>query len=307
LLTKAPAFSATAGNLLWVFAAEGYNRTTSVVSIEDTAGNVFTRIDSDVQPGAGRAEQWYAKNISGNPADVVTVKWTDNIPDRVVIVHQYSGLDTVSPLDVLNSDNGQSTAAATPSIFPIKSGEIAVSGLLMDSPNPVTVGAGYAIAGDLSGTGAHAATEDQLTSSLSPLMGNWTIPDVNWVVLQASFKAAPPALPPIQNVVTVSISALYDDGSVPPIQVGVYQLNGSNSTAILTLAPDPTGAASGQVTVSSAQTYQVSLFLNGKDMNDMLYPGALALALMPKLSQANFLIVLFKTTGLVKSFSSGAS
>jgi len=40
LLTKAPAFSATAGNLLWVFAAEGYNRTTSVVSIEDTAGNV---------------------------------------------------------------------------------------------------------------------------------------------------------------------------------------------------------------------------------------------------------------------------
>lgn len=115
-------------------------------------------------------------------------------------------------------------------------------------------------------------------------------------------------VPPIQNIVTVSISTTYDDGSIPTIlTVNVNDVTTSTTVNRLSLTPDPvTGAASGVFTLINTETYQVALIAAGSQIGEIFYEGGLVLGLMPQLSQANFSVVLFKATGAIKSFNSGA-
>ena len=132
---------------------------------------------------------------------------------------------------------------------------------------------------------------------------------VGWVQGLVALKLLVPPPPPIQNIVTVNISATYDDGSIPTIlTVNVNDTtNPKNTLGQLSLTPDPvTGAASGVFTLVNTETYQVALLVAGSQVGQTFYDGGLVLALMPQLSQANFSIVLFKATGAVKSFTSGA-
>jgi len=127
------------------------------------------------------------------------------------------------------------------------------------------------------------------------------------VTLTATPNVPPP--PPLQNIVTVSISATYDDGSIPTIlTVNVNDITDpKNTIGQLNLTPDSvTGAAIGVFTLASTETYQVTLVAMGSQVGQTFYDGGLVLTLMPKVSQANFSIVLFKATGAVKSFTSGA-
>jgi hypothetical protein len=119
-----------------------------------------------------------------------------------------------------------------------------------------------------------------------------------------------PTSAPIANIVTVSISATYDDGSIPTIlSVAVADVTSPTTTVTeLSLTPNPTtGLASGSFTLSSTETYEVILYMAGTQVGQTFYQGNLVLALMPQISQANFTLVLFKASGAVKSFTSGAS
>jgi len=119
-----------------------------------------------------------------------------------------------------------------------------------------------------------------------------------------------PAVPLVTQPVTVSISATYDDGSIPTIlSVAVADVTSPTTTITeLSLTPNPTtGLASGSFTLSSTETYEVILYMASKQVGQTFYQGNLVLALMPQISQANFTLVLFKASGAVKSFTSGAS
>jgi hypothetical protein len=119
----------------------------------------------------------------------------------------------------------------------------------------------------------------------------------------------------VTPAVRVSISALYEDGTVPPgVEVVVNQIVSNpdgtvTSTPALQLVPDATsGAASGLIALDPAITYQAVLYRNGIEVGEPLpYPVGLMLAVMPKISKVNFGVVLAKDTGLVDSFTSGAS
>ena len=126
---------------------------------------------------------------------------------------------------------------------------------------------------------------------------------VNWYIGLAVLNT----IPPIQNPMTVNISATYDDGSIPTIlTVGISDVTTAPTTT-LSLTPDPiTGKAGGTFTVTSGRIYEVALFAAGSQVGQTFYEGDLVLALMPQISQANFSVVLFKATGAVKSFSSSA-
>jgi hypothetical protein len=113
--------------------------------------------------------------------------------------------------------------------------------------------------------------------------------------------------------ITASVSALYDDGTIPTVEVDINQVvtnpdGTTTATPVLVLTPDPTtGQASGTMVISQSLSYQTVLWVNNIAVANSINPGALILAMMPQISQVNFSVVLFKATGLVKSFSSGAS
>jgi len=116
----------------------------------------------------------------------------------------------------------------------------------------------------------------------------------------------------VQPLITVNFSALYDDGTVPQLQLIVNQvtLNADGTTTavgLLALTPDATGNAAGSFLVDPAMTYQAAVVLNGVPISpNAFYPAALMLATMPNITKANFGLVLFRSTGLVKGFTSGA-
>lgn len=114
----------------------------------------------------------------------------------------------------------------------------------------------------------------------------------------------------VQPVLTVNFSALNDDGTIPNVQLVLTQVvfnadGTTNSTSLLDLVPDASGNASGQFLLDPTQTYDAVLL--GAPMQPMLYPAALVLAAMPQITKANFSVVLFKASGLVKSFGSSAN
>src|SRR5438132_6885497 len=111
----ATAANHTAGNLLVVIGRGGNRAATMTVS--DTAGNTFTQIATGLQGGMQRLSIFYAKNITGNASNVVTVTYSGIEDFRHVHVLQYSGLDKVSPLDTNASGGGASGGTLTSGNF----------------------------------------------------------------------------------------------------------------------------------------------------------------------------------------------
>jgi hypothetical protein len=119
----------------------------------------------------------------------------------------------------------------------------------------------------------------------------------------------------VQPLITVSVSVAYNDGTIPTVEVDLFQVvtnpdQTTTSTQILHLVPDSTGNASGQFLMNPALTYEGVLVLNGAPVGQPLsYPGALVLAAMPQISKVNFGVVMLKASAIpqVKSFTSGAS
>ena len=97
----------TAGNLNVVVV--GWNDSTAVVnSVTDSRGNVYARaVGPTIRAGVASQSIYYAKNIVAAAANSNTVTVQFNVPAIYpdIRILEYSGLDTVNPVDV--------TAAAT--------------------------------------------------------------------------------------------------------------------------------------------------------------------------------------------------
>jgi hypothetical protein len=101
-----------AGNLI-VIALDWDNQAVNVLSVTDTKGNVYAAAAPPVN-GAGAISQWrdqifYAKNI-GDGANTVNVEFSGSVHSELYI-HEYSGADQTSPLDVTASSIGNGTVA----------------------------------------------------------------------------------------------------------------------------------------------------------------------------------------------------
>ena len=102
--TATAAYNQAAGRTILVFANQfsaGFDATTP---IQDTAGNVWTRITAlTVVAGGGNNYYqgvWFCYNCLGNSSNVITVKYTTNSSFRVVNSYDISGVLTASsPID----------------------------------------------------------------------------------------------------------------------------------------------------------------------------------------------------------------
>ena len=94
--------STTTGNLLVAIVKSEHGSTTvSVTDITDTAGNTWTIVANAHRSAIGDPSVClaYAKNITGNAANVVTATLSPAGDFRRIIVEEFSGLDTTSPED----------------------------------------------------------------------------------------------------------------------------------------------------------------------------------------------------------------
>src|SRR2546422_3108879 len=132
----------TLGNLNVVVV--GWNNSTAAVSsVTDSRGNAYAVAAAPVvQSGTASQVIYYAKNISaaGAGANTVTVTFSTAAAFPDIRIAEYSGLDTVSPLDV--SVGAQGTTTSTSNSGPVtttNANDLLVGANLVQS---ITTGAG---------------------------------------------------------------------------------------------------------------------------------------------------------------------
>jgi len=177
----------TAGNLNVVLV--GWNDTTSTVtSVTDSRGNTYALAIGPTSGTGLRQSIYYAKNIAAG-SNTMTVKFNQAAAFVDIRALEYSGLDTVSPLDVTagavgSGITGNSGSATTTSVK-----ELIVGGG-MTATRFTQAGTGFTLR-TITNPDADIA-EDKVTTAAGSY--NATCPNSPagpWVMQMATFRAAP--------------------------------------------------------------------------------------------------------------------
>lgn len=188
-----PATNHIAGNLLVVLIK--YEGTSTTLSVSDTAGNAYTGLtQANHSNNDLHTRIFYAKNITGNASNVVTVTWGAARTFRHVTVHQYSGANQGAPFDQENSGQGNSgTAMSTGNVTTMSPSEMMVAIAGEYSPQNYTAGTNWTIRTDFNpelGAGG-TATEDRSVNVIGTYNATMTQSNsVEWIMSLATFKAA---------------------------------------------------------------------------------------------------------------------
>ena len=190
----APATNHTSGNLLVVFTVCYSADATEIVSITDTAGNTYTKINGtpDTVPLL-YVEMWYAKNVIGNASNVVTVTYDGSYWVRGIQVLQYAGCDTVDPLDQTAIGKGSTgTTGITADVTTTFADEVLVAGDGIYNNVTHTAGTGYTIRTSLGGSEpSYGSTEDMIVEEIGTYNASFSYSsNTPWAIVMASFKAA---------------------------------------------------------------------------------------------------------------------
>ena len=172
-----------AGDLIVVGIASGGATSTMF----DSQGNTFVH---DVSLNVyGGVDIYHAANIKGGP-DTVTVH-IDNWDHLDVIIHEYSGVDRYSPLDVTSTNSGGSGKALDSGSKTTNFPNELIFGLGSDIYNTdtVTVGANFALRRIETGNGT-AFSEDRVVNSTASYNATATINhSTYWGMAMATFKS----------------------------------------------------------------------------------------------------------------------
>jgi glucose/arabinose dehydrogenase/PKD repeat protein len=213
----------TAGNLIVVYAVWG---NTGSVTLSDTAGNTYVSVQAATTWGrtsSWRAQVFYAKNVAGG-ANTVTGTFSSSVSGSFggIYVHEYAGMDKVSPLDVVKSAKGTGTALSS-------------GAAVTTNANDLIFGAG-ATAGAITSAGAAYSVR-------STVSGNWTM-DRN-VTTTGSYAATATATSARWVMQLVAFKAQAGTDSTPP-------------STVLT-APTSGSTVSGTIAVSATATDDVAV------------------------------------------------
>jgi hypothetical protein len=120
-----------AGDLILV--AFDYDLNSTPSSVADSQGNVFTLIGNELtSPAGARSRVYYAKSIKGG-ADMVTVNLSGNSAWIELYISEYTGVDTVNPIDVQAGASGGAGAVSSGSATTSATGDVIYGYCLGDS------------------------------------------------------------------------------------------------------------------------------------------------------------------------------
>ncbi len=191
----AAAASHTTGNLLVVSVRLG--NTVTVSSITDTAGNLsYTKATNNTNSSCGPNEIWYAKNITGNAANVVTAHLSGSSPFVAVFVRQYSGADPTSPLDQVATGDGTGGTVTSGTFTTTTADEVIFAHSCVGALG-VTYTAGTGYGNVTQDANNMSAIEDKIVSSIQTgATASFTLSNgAGNSILVATFKAGSPPPP----------------------------------------------------------------------------------------------------------------
>jgi glucose/arabinose dehydrogenase len=241
--TNALAFGSpnTAGNLIVVYALWS---NTNTVTISDSRGNTYTGATSRTTWGSNwSAQVFYARNVAGG-ANTVTATFATAVGAfGAIYLHEYSGVDKVSPLDVSRSATGSASAMNSGAVTTTNAADLLFAGAA--SSNTVTAaGAGYTTRSTSFGN----RTMDRNVTAAGSYNATATQNGSAWVMQLVAFKAdsgssdttaptvsvtAPAAGATVSGTTTVTATAA-DNVGVAGVQ---FSLDGASLGAEDTTAP----------------------------------------------------------------------
>lgn len=186
----AAATSHTAGNLLVVGIAWSGSAIT-VSSIANTAGDTFVQVSGALNTSNAneRTDLWYVSSAIGNASDTVTVTFSAGATLRRVIVAQYSGTDTSTPLDVAATGyTAAGTSVTTANLVTTVANEVIVAFEASGSATTPTAGASFTLR---NGANTRYQLEDRIVASTSTYTASMTgTVNTTMVMSAATFKQA---------------------------------------------------------------------------------------------------------------------
>jgi len=284
--TISQAFSSNnlAGNLIVVAVSWGDNPAPSIRA-SDGLGNTYAVATNDFDPANRQGLAiLYAPNIRFG-ANTVTVTLGTTGSYRRIIVSEYGGVATTSPLDVSAKNRGTGSTAAngvtSTAASTTANGNLIFGVAMDDSGNFGTINAGTGFTRRASLNGMDTATEDAIQGAAGPVAATFTFSRADIYLAQmAAFRAntgGGGGGPSLVSIACTPSSLIA--GSTTTCAVGLNQnapaggttvsLSSSNTTALPVPASVtvPAGSLSGSFTatagsVSSIQTATVTATLN---------------------------------------------
>lgn len=180
------AASTTTGNLLVV--GIGRSQLANVSSVVDTAGNTWIQAINNSAYTTNRTDIWYAYNITGNAANIVTVTFALATVYAHVACYEFSGFSTTDPLDATVANvTGSGTSISTGTVSVAGSEDVIVAKIVADS-NGMAAGSGYtltdfAVSGDAT---KYFADEYKIVTASEAATA--TCSSGGWGACAASFK-----------------------------------------------------------------------------------------------------------------------
>src|SRR5712671_6938154 len=171
----------------------GWNDSTaSVSSVKDTSGNAYIpAIGPTVQTGVATQTIYYAKNIStaSAGANTVTVTFTIAATYPDIRIAEYSGLDTVNPLDVAVGAQGSGTSSNSGTITTTNANDLLIGANLVQTG---TSGAGTGYTNRVITSPDGDILEDRVVTTIGSYAATAPIsPSAQWIMQLVAFKRHP--------------------------------------------------------------------------------------------------------------------
>jgi hypothetical protein len=229
-----------------------------VLSVTDTLANVYTAVGPK-KAGSGtlanlNIQLFYAKNITGGAATVAIKLSAAATTEITLYLHEYTGVDTVSPLDATSSNAGNNVPASSGSALTHAENEL-IFGMELDGSTVNKAGDDFTMRSSFDNN----MTEDRIVNS----MGTYDV-SVNsandWILYMATFKLTAPGRMLVLTAPTDSTSTVHIATGTPITikvgsnatqqQQGGHWITNPSSGGIYTISVGGTFGGSGNMLVS---------------------------------------------------------
>ena len=170
----------------------GWNdSTTTVSSVTDTKGNVYTpAVGPTTISGVATQSIYYAKNIgaatAGSNAVKVTYSAAAAFPDIRIL--EYSGADPTTPVDVVSASTGNSTSSASAAVTTTDPNDLLFGANLVQS---TTTGPGSGFTNRMTTSQDGDIAEDRLVTATGSYSATASLsPSAQWIMQMVAFRAS---------------------------------------------------------------------------------------------------------------------
>jgi hypothetical protein len=179
----------TTGNLI-VVPIHGFTGGNTITGCVDTASNTYAQATGAYADGVnGLNDIWYAKNITGHAANVVTCTFANASLFRSIHQIEYSGASTTAPFDTAALGQATSSTSVTSASFSPSSGSVnvAITSQGSTGSDDWVAGTNYTKI-SVSGSSVNTAVEHRLAAPGGAQTASITFSLTNLQMSVASFK-----------------------------------------------------------------------------------------------------------------------